>query len=134
VVGGNYRIFSIRPNDDADRRTYFQRVHPEDAALVKQIIERAAQDRKDFWHEYRLVMRMVRSSTSMFVVRALNDESGSTSLLSGDGRHRSKEATTIIFNARDALEKAFEEIKTLKDQLYKENIALRKKSTDIYVR
>ena len=36
-----------------------------------------------------------------------------------------KEATTIIFNARDALEGAFEEIKTLKDQLYKENIALR---------
>src|SRR5260221_2737279 len=36
-----------------------------------------------------------------------------------------KEATTIMFNARDALEKAFEEIKTLKDQLYKENIALR---------
>lgn len=36
-----------------------------------------------------------------------------------------KEATTIISNAKDALEKALDEIKTLKDQLYKENIALR---------
>ena len=32
-------------------------------------------------------------------------------------------------NARKALEKAAEEIKTLKDQLYKENIALREEST-----
>src|SRR5438094_4999784 len=33
-----------------------QRVHPEDAALVQQTIERASQDGKDFDHEYRLVM------------------------------------------------------------------------------
>ena len=33
-----------------------QRVHPEDAALVKQTLERASQDGKDFDHEYRLVM------------------------------------------------------------------------------
>src|SRR5260370_4576135 len=60
------------------------------------------------------------------VVRALNDESGSIEFVGAVmDVTAAKEATTIIFNARDALEKAFEEIKTLKDQLYKENIALR---------
>src|SRR5260370_1193453 len=33
-----------------------QRIHPDDSALVKQTIERASQDGKDFEHEYRLVM------------------------------------------------------------------------------
>jgi len=103
-----------------------QRVHPEDAALVKQTIERAAQDRKDFWHEYRLVMPDGTVKHVNVVVRALNDESGSIEFVGAVmDVTAAKEATTIIFNARDALEGAFEEIKTLKDQLYKENIALR---------
>jgi PAS domain S-box-containing protein len=33
-----------------------ERVYPEDAGLVKQTIERASQDGKDFEHEYRLQM------------------------------------------------------------------------------
>jgi len=33
-----------------------QRVHPEDAALVQQTLERKTQDEKDFDHEYRLMM------------------------------------------------------------------------------
>src|SRR5258705_4973480 len=33
-----------------------QRTHPQDAALVRETIERASQDGKDFEHEYRLVI------------------------------------------------------------------------------
>ena len=33
-----------------------QRVHPDDAALVQQTIERAARDGKDFEHRYRLIV------------------------------------------------------------------------------
>jgi len=74
-----------------------QRVHPEDAALVKQTIERAAQDRKDFWHEYRLVMPDGAVKHVNVVVRALNDESGSIEFVGAVmDVTAAKEATTII--------------------------------------
>ena len=121
-----YRIFQYNRTITPTVELILQRVHPEDAALVKQTIERAAQDRKDFWHEYRLVMPDGAVKHVNVVVRALNDESGSTEFVGAVmDVTAAKEATTIIFNAKDALEKAFEEIKTLKDQLHKENIALR---------
>src|SRR6266403_165897 len=121
-----YRIFQYDRTMTPTVELVLQRVHPEDAALVKQTLERATQDRKDFWHEYRLVMPDGAVKHVNVVVRALNDESGSIEFVGAVmDVTAAKEATTIIFNAKDALEKAFEEIKTLKDQLYKENIALR---------
>jgi PAS domain S-box-containing protein len=53
-----------------------QRVHPEDAALVKQTIERASQDGKDFVHEYRLVMPDGSVKFVHVAAHALTDESG----------------------------------------------------------
>lgn len=121
-----YRIFQYDRTMTPTVELILQRVHPEDAAFVKQTIERAAQDRKDFWHAYRLVMPDGAVKHVNVVVRALNDESGSIEFVGAVmDVTAAKEATTIIFNAKDALEKAFEEIKILKDQLYKENIALR---------
>lgn len=121
-----YRIFQYDRTITPTVELILQRVHPEDAVLVKETIERATQDRKDFWHEYRLVMPDGAVKHVNVVVRALNDESGSIEFVGAVmDVTAAKEATTIIFNAKDALEKAFQEIKTLKDQLYKENIALR---------
>src|SRR5882762_943279 len=112
-----FRIFQYDRTTKPTVELILKRVHPEDAALVKQTIERAAQDRKDFWHEYRLVMPDGTVKHVNVVVRALNDESGSIEFVGAVmDVTAAKEATTIIFNARDALEKAFEEIKTLKDQ------------------
>src|SRR5207253_2652759 len=54
-----------------------QRVHPEDAALVKQTIERASQDGKNFEHEYRLLMPDGSVKHVHVVAHALSDESGS---------------------------------------------------------
>jgi C4-dicarboxylate-specific signal transduction histidine kinase len=54
-----------------------QRTHPEDAALVKQTIERALQDGKDFDYEYRLVMPDGSIKYVHVVAHALSDESGS---------------------------------------------------------
>jgi hypothetical protein len=58
-----------------------QRVHPEDAALVQQTIERATQDEKDFDHEYRLMMPDGSLKHLHVVARALNDESGTAESL-----------------------------------------------------
>ncbi len=51
-----FRIFQCDRTTNPTVEVVLQRVHPEDAALVKQTIERASQDGKDFDHEYRLVM------------------------------------------------------------------------------
>jgi PAS domain S-box-containing protein len=53
-----------------------QRVHPEDAVLVKQTIERASQDGKDFEHEHRLVMPDGSIKYVHVVAHASSDESG----------------------------------------------------------
>ncbi len=71
-----FRIFqldrSIRPTVEL----VLQRVHPEDAALVRQTIERAAQDGGDFEHEYRLVMPDGSVKHIHVVAHAERDESG----------------------------------------------------------
>src|SRR6202140_4112400 len=51
-----FRIFQYDRTTTPTVKLVLQRVHPEDAAIVKQTIERASQDGKDFEHEYRLVM------------------------------------------------------------------------------
>ncbi len=52
----SFRIFQYDRTTKPTVELILQRVHPEDAVLVKQTIERASQDGKDFDHEYRLVM------------------------------------------------------------------------------
>src|SRR5258707_5657172 len=51
-----FRIFQYDRPITPTIELIFQRVHPEDAAQVRQTIECAAQGGKDFAHEYRLVM------------------------------------------------------------------------------
>src|SRR6202048_2096805 len=48
-----FRIFQCDRTITPTVERILQRVHPQEAALVKQTIERASQDRKDFEHEYR---------------------------------------------------------------------------------
>src|SRR5712675_1503883 len=63
VAGGDiiwseetFRIFQHDRTTIPTVELILQRVHPDDAALVRETIERASQDGKDFEHEYRLVM------------------------------------------------------------------------------
>src|SRR5437588_3835071 len=51
-----FRIFQYERTAKPTLELILQRVHPEDVAGVQQTIERAAQDGKNFEHEYRLVM------------------------------------------------------------------------------
>src|SRR5258706_14352186 len=51
-----YRIFQYDRNTTPTVESVLQRVHPEDASHVKQTIERASQDGKDFDFEHRLLM------------------------------------------------------------------------------
>src|ERR1700687_1432953 len=70
------RIFQFDRATKPTAELVLQRVHPEDAALVKQTIERASQDGKDFEHKYRLVMPDGRIKHVHVVAHALSDGSG----------------------------------------------------------
>src|ERR1700726_4552033 len=71
-----FRIFQYDRTATPTVELILQRVHPEDAALVKQTIERASQDGKDFDLEHRLVMRDGSVKYVRVVTHAGRDELG----------------------------------------------------------
>src|SRR5882762_3915121 len=72
-----FRIFQYDRTTLPIVELVLQRVHPEDVALVKQTIERASQDGKNFEHEYRLLMPDGSVKYVHVVAHALSDGSGS---------------------------------------------------------
>src|SRR5882672_4203298 len=71
------RIFQYDKTTTPTVELILQRVHPEDATQVKQTIERASQDGKDFEHEYRLVMPDSSVKYVHVVAHLLHNESSS---------------------------------------------------------
>jgi NO-binding membrane sensor protein with MHYT domain/signal transduction histidine kinase len=92
----SFRIFQYDRTTKPSVELILQRVHPEDAALVKQTIESAAQDGKDFEHEYRLVMPDSSVKYVHVVAHALADKSRSLEFVGAvmdvTGRKRAEEA------------------------------------------
>ncbi len=107
-----YRIFEFDQGVRATLELIGSRVHPEDIPLLDDIIERARGAGADFECEYRLQMPDESVKYLHMVAHGTRDE---------DGRLEYIGAVQDVTARR----LAFEEIKTLKDQLYKENIALR---------
>jgi PAS domain S-box-containing protein len=106
-----YRIFQYDRTTKPTVELVLQRVHPEDVALVRQSIERASRDGKDFDFEYRLLLPDGVGKHAHVVAHALSDESGGIEFVGAvmdvTEQHRS----------RAALEKAFDEIKKSQDRL-----------------
>ena len=106
-----FRIFQYDRTTKPSVELVLQRVHPEDAAFVKQTIERASQDGKDFDFEHRLLMPDGSVKHVHVVAHAERDESGEVEFVGAvmdvTEQHRS----------RAALEKAFDEIKNSQDRL-----------------
>jgi PAS domain S-box-containing protein len=71
-----FRIFQYDRTTKPTVELILRRVHPEDAAFVRQTIERASQDGKDFDFEYRLLMTDGSVKHVHVVAHALSDESG----------------------------------------------------------
>jgi PAS domain S-box-containing protein len=71
-----FRIFHYHRATTPTVELILQRVHPEDAALVRQTIDRASQEGRDFNHEYRLLMPDGSVKHVHVVARPLRDESG----------------------------------------------------------
>jgi PAS domain S-box-containing protein len=71
-----FRIFQYDRSTKPTVELVLQRVHPEDAVVVQQTIERAAQDGKDFDFEHRLLMEDGSVKHLHVVAHAERDESG----------------------------------------------------------
>src|SRR6202022_2097908 len=71
-----FRIFQYDQTTKPTVELVLQRVHPDDAGLVRQTIERAAQDGQDFSFEHRLLMPDGSVKNVHAVAHALRDKSG----------------------------------------------------------
>ena len=71
-----YRIFEYDPAVEPTIDSVVQRVHPDDRALVQQVIDRASQTGTDFEHEYRLLLADGRVKHVHAIAHALQDASG----------------------------------------------------------
>jgi len=69
-----FRIFQYDRTTTPTVELILQRVHPDDAPLVRETIERASQDGRDFEHEYRLVMPDGAVKHVDVVAHALSDQ------------------------------------------------------------
>jgi len=71
-----YRIFEYDPASTPTLERLQLRIHPDDAAAFRQVVERASNDGQDFAHEYRLRMADDRIKHLHVVARAFRDEAG----------------------------------------------------------
>jgi PAS domain S-box-containing protein len=118
----HYRVFGFDPAMGIPTDQEFaQRIHPDDRDRVVLFMEKAMfQDRSNFEIEFRIALPGGAVKYIRAIGHPILDPSGELSECVGTAMD-----VTEQHQARAALETAFAEIKTLQDQLYKENIALR---------
>jgi signal transduction histidine kinase len=71
-----YRILAYDPSLKPTVELFLARVHPDDVATVKRIVERAALEKKDYEHKYRLLLPDGSIKYIHFAAQALSDVSG----------------------------------------------------------
>ncbi len=119
----NFRIYEYDPEKITPTWAHIlERVHPEDRPDVEQRakMESTQKGRGDSEGDYRIVLPDGRIKHLHSIAHPVVNELGEITELFGTTLD-----VTEQYEARAALETAFEQIKVLKDQLYKENIALR---------
>src|SRR5882762_6005747 len=115
-----YRIFDYDPAIKPTLEMVLQRVHPEDRSLFQQLIDRASRTGHDWNLDHRLLMPDGAVKHLHVVAHAVkNNSRGEVSFVGA------VMDVTAAKQSQQALEQAFREIKTLKDQLQCENIVLR---------
>src|SRR4029077_11543051 len=71
-----YRIFESDPAEKPTVSMLLQRTHPQDRAIVQQVIENVSKSGTDFEHEYRLVMQSGAMKHVHVRAHALHNSSG----------------------------------------------------------
>jgi PAS domain S-box-containing protein len=114
-----FRIYGYDRSTQPAVERVLQRVHPEDKPLVQEHMDRASREGKACDVECRLLLPDDSVKHVRIVAHALRNESGITEFIGA------VMDVTAQQQARAELEKAFDEIRRLKDRLHNENLALR---------
>ncbi len=114
------RIFGLSPDTKPTMETFRNLLHSDDRDSVEETIENAIAQRIDFETDYRIV----RADQTVRHIHVIGHPVANAAgeLTEFVGTHVD---ITEQVQSQKALEKAFEEIRQLKDQLYQENLALR---------
>jgi PAS domain S-box-containing protein len=114
-------MYGIEPEDDASLVDfYFKRIHPADRPEVEQAYAAALLGKTRFEADFRIVVPDGTIKNTRSIGHPILDERGDVVEFVGASID-----VTEHHRARAELEKAFEEIKRLKDQLHDENVVLR---------
>jgi transcriptional regulator with GAF, ATPase, and Fis domain/PAS domain-containing protein/CHASE3 domain sensor protein len=119
----NFRIYEYDPNTvQPTWAKILERVHPEDRGAMQQraALESTRTENADSEADYRIVLPDGRIKHLHSIAHPIVDDLGGVVEVVGTTMD-----VTEQWKARAALEKAFEEITGLKEQLHRENIALR---------
>src|ERR1700681_2321519 len=114
-----FRIFEYELAAKVAVEQVLERTHPAERLMVQQLLDRVSRERKDFDFEHRLLVPDESVKYVRVVGRPSQDQSGSFEFVG---------AVTDITERKEFeanLQSAIDEIKKLRDQLFKENIALR---------
>ena len=115
------RIFGVAPEEDPSTVSFFfHRIHPEDRPLVKEILDRTQREKIEFTADFRIVLPDGSLKNIHSIGHPVLNEKGDVLEFVGTAMDVTEQC-----RARAELEKAFQEINRLKDQLHEENIALR---------
>ena len=114
-------MYGLEPEDDASSADfYFSRMHPKDRPEVEQAYAAALLGKTDFEADFRIVLPDGTVKNTRSIGHPILNERGDVVEFVGASID-----VTEHHRARADLEKAFEEIKRLRDQLHDENVVLR---------
>ena len=114
-------MYGIEPEDDASSVDFYsRRMHPKDRPEVEQAYAAALLGKTDFAADFRIVLPDGTIKNTRSIGHPILDERGDVVEFVGASID-----VTEHHRARADLEKAFEEIKRLRDQLHDENVVLR---------
>ena len=116
-----YRIFGFDPaTDRPSRLAALERVHPDDRARIDRTLQEAIRTKASLDISNRVVLPDGTMKHVHMVGYPVLDQGGEVVEMVGTSMD-----VTEQYQNRAAMERAFEEIRDLKDQLYRENLALR---------
>lgn len=119
--GELFRIWGFEPsNTPPPLEALKQRIHPDDAEKLYNAREQTLRDKRNYSVDYRIVLPDGSVRHIHSVGRPVVNSDGMVEELVGTSID-----VTQQYEASAALQQAFDEIKELKDQLYKENLSLK---------
>ena len=116
----SYRIFGFEPDSKVTLDKILGRIHPDDRLAAHETIQQSIADSSDFELNYRIILDDGSIRHLHVLGHPIRKPDGSVAEFLGTHVDVTEQRLS-----RKALEDAFAEINTLKEQLFQENVALR---------